>query len=57
MYTIVAIPAIPAPFVFGALIVYPSLVINWTKTRTYLNACVVASGLCWAAQVIWLLTR
>jgi hypothetical protein len=57
LYTIIAIPVIPAPFVFGALIVRPRVVMNWNKTLTYLNACVVASGLSWAAQAIWLLTR
>lgn len=57
LYTIIAIPVIPAPFVFAALIFRPTLVMKWTKTTVYLNVSVVASGLCWVAQVIWLMTR
>jgi hypothetical protein len=57
LYTIIAIPVIPAPFLFGALIVRPHRILDWTKTRIYLNACVAASALCWTTQAIWLLTR
>jgi hypothetical protein len=57
LYTIIAIPVIPAPFVFGILILRPRRILNWTKIRIYLTVCVVASALCWTTQIIWLLTR
>jgi hypothetical protein len=57
LYTIVAIPVIPAPFAFAALILRPERIEAWTKTRIYLAVCVAASALCWTIQVIWLSTR
>jgi hypothetical protein len=56
LYTIIAIPVIPAPFVFGILIFRPRRILNWNKIRIYLTVCVVASALCWTTQIIWLLT-
>jgi hypothetical protein len=57
LFTIIAIPVIPAPFVFGTLLVSPKRIVQWTKTKVYLDACVITSALCWTAQAIWLLTR
>ena len=57
LYTIVAIPALPAPFAFGVLVFRPRRILNWQKIRVYLTICVVASALCWVTQIIWLLTR
>jgi hypothetical protein len=57
LYTIIAIPVIPAPFAFGVLIFCPRRILKWTKMRIYLTACVVASALSWIIQIIWLLTR
>ena len=33
LYTIIAIPVIPAPFAFGILIFRPRRILNWTKIR------------------------
>jgi len=44
LYTIIAIPVIPAPFAFGVLIIRPRRMLMWTKIRIYLTACVVASA-------------
>ena len=57
LYTIVAIPAIPALLAFGVLTFHPQRVLGWQKIRVYLNICVAASALCWITQIIWLLTR
>ena len=57
LYTIVAIPALPAPLAFAVLIFSPRRILNWQKTRVYLTICVVASAVCWVTQIIWLLTR
>ena len=57
LYTIVAIPVIPAPFAFAALILRPERIEKWTKTRIYLAVCVAASALCWTIQLTWLSTR
>lgn len=51
--TLVAIPALPAPFVFAAIVVRPRLASNRPKLRAYMTLCVVASGLAWAFQVWW----
>jgi hypothetical protein len=57
LYTIIAIPVIPAPFAFGVLLVRPRRILKWTKMRIYLTVCVIASALSWTVQIIWLLTR
>lgn len=57
LYTIIAIPALPAPLAFGVLILRPQRILKWPKIRVYLTVCVVASALCWVTQIIWLLTR
>lgn len=57
LYTIIAIPVIPAPFTFGVLIFRPILIAKWTRLRVYLTLCVVISALAWTIQFIWLLTR
>src|SRR5215469_7002021 len=36
LFTIVAIPVIPAPFLFAALILSPRRITDWAKTRVYL---------------------
>ncbi len=56
-YTIVAIPLIPAPFLFGALIVRPRLIVQWAKLRAYLTVAVALSCLTWITQALWLYTR
>ena len=56
-YTIIAIPIIPAPFVFLFLIFRPALMSRWNKMRIYLTACVALSAFAWGTQLIWLLTR
>ena len=53
LYTVIAIPALPAPFIFGAMIIRPSLFHTRRKVHWYLNICVAASGLAWLLQVWW----
>src|SRR5258708_29258428 len=53
LYTIIAIPVIPAPFNFGLLVFRPNLIANWTRLRVYLTVCVVMSALAWTIQFIW----
>jgi hypothetical protein len=52
-YTIIAIPFIPAPFVFGVLIFRPGLASKRPRLRAYLTLCVAASALTWAFQLFW----
>jgi hypothetical protein len=57
LYTIFAVPVIPAPFAFGVLIFRPTRIAEWARLRIYLTICVVVSALAWATQFVWLLTR
>lgn len=57
LYTIVAIPVLPAPFVFGALVFQPARFQKWTTLRMYLTVSVAVSVLVWTTQLIWLATR
>jgi|SRR5277367_5271566 len=52
-YTILAILAAPAPFLFLALIFRPVLIEKWPRLRFYLLSCVAASALAWAFQLLW----
>src|SRR5437868_466806 len=56
-YTIVAIPLIPAPFLFGALVVQPRLLFKWARLRGYLTMAEAVSCLTWITQALWLYTR
>jgi hypothetical protein len=56
-YTIVAIPVIPAPFAFGALIYQPGLASKWPKMCIYLAACVAVAAFSWLTEFIWLSSR
>jgi hypothetical protein len=56
-YGIVAFFAIPAPIIFGILMIRPALAWKNPKLRAYLNICVLASGLTWAFQIFWELRR
>jgi hypothetical protein len=51
--TLVAIPALPAPFIFAGTIARPALASGRPKLRIYLTLCVVASALAWAFQIWW----
>ena len=53
-FTIIAIPVIPAPFAFGALIFRPELASKWPKMGIYLAASVAVSAASWLAEFIWL---
>lgn len=53
VYTLVAIPALPAPFIFAAAIVRPTLTARSPRLRIYLTLCAVASALAWAVQIWW----
>ena len=57
LYTIIAIPLVPAPFAFGALIYKPGLISQWKRFRIYLTISVVISALAWTTQIVWLATR
>ena len=57
LYTIIAIPLIPAPFAFGVLIYKPGRISQWNRLRIYLTISVVISALAWATQFVWLATR
>jgi len=54
IYSIIAIPLIPAPFGFGAFLFRPGLISRWNRFRIYLTICVVVSALAWITQFIWL---
>lgn len=56
LFTVIAIPAIPAPFAFGVLIFRPNRVLRWAGIRIYLSVCVAASAVCWTFQIVWLST-
>lgn len=51
--TLVALPALPAPFIFASTIVRPALASSRPKLRIYLTLCVVVSALAWAFQIWW----
>lgn len=51
--TIMAIPAIPAPFLFGIAIFDPPFVGRKRYLRVYLNVCVFLSGLAWVTEFFW----
>jgi hypothetical protein len=53
-FTIVAIPVLPAPFAFGALMFRPELASKWPKMGIYLAACVAISAISWLAEFVWL---
>lgn len=53
LYTIIAIPVIPALFVFGVAIFRPLLVGKRRKLHFYLNLSVLVSGVAWAFQMLW----
>jgi ABC-type polysaccharide/polyol phosphate export permease len=53
LLTIMAIPAIPAPFLFGVAIFNPGFISGKQYLRAYLNLCVLLSGLAWAAEFFW----
>jgi hypothetical protein len=57
LYTIFAIPVIPAPFAFGVLFFRPTHIEESGKLRVYLTVCVVISALAWTTQFVWLFTR
>jgi hypothetical protein len=57
LYTILAVPVVPAPFAFVFLIFRPSLISKWRRMRLYLTVCVVISACAWTIQFIWLSTR
>ena len=54
LYTLLAIPALPAPFILAGAIARPTLASSRPKLRVYLTLCVVASVLAWAYQLWWL---
>ena len=51
--TLVAIPALPAPFIFAGMIARPALTSGRPKLRIYLSLCVIVSALAWAFQIWW----
>lgn len=53
LLTIMAIPAIPAPFLFGVAIFNPEFIGRKQYLRVYLNLCVLLCGLAWAAEFFW----
>jgi hypothetical protein len=55
LYTIIAIPVIPAVLVFAVALFRPVAVWGRPKIRLYLNLCVAASGLAWLFQIFWVL--
>jgi hypothetical protein len=57
LYTILAVPVVPAPFAFVFLIFRPSLISKWRRMRLYLTVCVVISAFAWTIDFIWLFTR
>lgn len=54
LYAMLALPAIPAPFVFVVMIFRPRIFSDSPRLRTYLKLCVAVSGLAWAYQFLWL---
>ena len=52
-YGIVALLAIPAPILFGVVVVRPAAARDRPKVRLYLTGYVVASVLTWAFQIFW----
>jgi hypothetical protein len=54
LFTIIAIPVLPAPIAFGALIFRPELASKWPKMVIYLAACVAVSAASWLGEFIWL---
>jgi hypothetical protein len=55
IYTIVAIPVIPAPIIFAVGILRPNFLSRRPSLRAYLTICVIASALCWVFELWWLL--
>ncbi len=53
-FTLVALPVVPAPFLFGYLIFRPRLVSSWHKVRPYLAVCVILSAISWVSELFWL---
>jgi hypothetical protein len=53
-FTIIAIPVIPAPIAFGALIFRPELASKWHKTGIYLVVSILVSLACWLTELAWL---
>jgi len=56
LFSIVAIPIIPAPFVLGAAIFRPALLEKSPKLRGYLIACTAVSFACGAFDLAWLMS-
>ncbi len=54
LFTIIAIPAIPAPILFSVGLLNPMFIGRKPNLRLYLNLCVLASGLAWAVEMSWL---
>lgn len=56
-FTILAIPVLPAPFLFVAAVARPRLLTQSSRLRIYLRASVILSLLCIAEEWIWLHLR
>jgi hypothetical protein len=54
LYTLIALPLLPCPFIFAAAIVRPALLANSPKLRIYLLACVSVSIITLVGDQIWL---
>jgi hypothetical protein len=54
VFTLAAIVALPAPFLFVFLIIRPSFVLSWDKVRHYLAVCIILSVLSWLGELLWL---
>ena|SRR5579871_1883698 len=53
LYSLPAIMSLPALLIFAAAIFWPAPIWKRSKTRIYLNLCVIASGLSWMVQMYW----
>ncbi len=55
IFSFAALITVPGLFMFATLIIWPSLIVNWRKRRIYLAICVVLSGVCAIAELLWLI--
>jgi len=56
VFTLVAILALPAPFMFLFAVFRPTFFRSHRLVRYYLLFCSVAAALCWIDEVVWLHT-
>jgi hypothetical protein len=54
LYTLIAVPILPAPFIFATAIVRPAVLLKSPKLRVYLLVCVCVSVVTLIGDQIWL---